>query len=101
MLKRVAAISLLAAVIGVAYYGGAFEVLDQERMRMWLQASGSSGPLLYVLGFALFEPMFVPGLLFILPASFLWPPWLAFALSWLGSIGACVWHSAGCSGSAS
>ena len=88
MVKRVVAISILAAAIVVAYLTGAFELLDPERIRTGLEESGPWGPLVYVASFALLEPMFVPGILFIVPASFIWPPWLAFGLSWIGSIGA-------------
>ena len=51
---------------------------------------GIWAPILYVLGFSLLEPFFVPGIAFMIPGAFVWSFPELFALSWLGSIGAGV-----------
>ena len=63
---------------------------DTDRISALLTESGIWGPLVYVAVFSLLEPAGVPGTLFIVPASLVWPLWLAFLLSWAGSIGAGV-----------
>ena len=89
-----ARIALVAAVLGLlaaAWAAGLFDLLTEpERMAALLRSWGAWGYLLYVVSFALLEPFFVPGLLFVVPASLIWPRPLAFGLSLLGSVGASV-----------
>jgi uncharacterized membrane protein YdjX (TVP38/TMEM64 family) len=40
----------------------------------------------YVLAFAVLEPIGVPGAVFVVPASLVWPAWLAIALSVAGAV---------------
>ncbi len=86
------ALLLVLVLAGVAaHHFGLFELLgDTDRIRTLLTESGIWGPLVYVAVFSLLEPAGVPGILFIVPASLVWPLWLAFLLSWAGSIGAGV-----------
>ena len=86
------ALLLVLVLAGVAaHHFGLFELLgDTDRIRTLLTESGIWGPLVYVAVFSLFEPAGVPGILFIVPASLIWPLWLAVLLSWAGSIGAGV-----------
>ncbi len=82
---------LLAALcaFGVAWWAGLFDLLsDPERIAELLRSLGPWGYVLYVAAFSLLEPFFVPGIVFILPATAIWPGWLAFVLSLLGSTGA-------------
>ena len=82
----------LALLLGVAVLGlwasGVLADVDHQQVREWLRASGPWGPALFLICFALLEPLGVPGILFVVPASFVWPPWLAFLLSWLGAVSA-------------
>jgi len=81
-------ILLLVLLVGagvVAWSTGLHEQLEVERLRELLARTGFWGPLLFVLLFGL-EGIGVPGILFMMTAIALWPPWLAFLLNWLGAI---------------
>ncbi|MBW2281535.1 MAG: TVP38/TMEM64 family protein [Deltaproteobacteria bacterium] len=86
MVARLLVLAAVVALVGAAWWGGAFDRLDAERVRALLAESGAWGPVLYVASFALLEPLGAPGILFILPASFVWPLGAAFALSWIASV---------------
>jgi uncharacterized membrane protein YdjX (TVP38/TMEM64 family) len=88
MLARLAALVALVAAVALAWWGGWFEALDAERVRSLLTESGAWGPVLYIVCFALVEPLGVPALLFIIPAAFVWPLPVAFAFSWIAAVGA-------------
>jgi uncharacterized membrane protein YdjX (TVP38/TMEM64 family) len=84
-------LALAAVVLLVlgAWQGGLIEwISEPERARDFLRESGPLGPLLYVLAFALIEPLGVPGLVFVGPATQIWPYWLVVILSILGATGA-------------
>lgn len=86
-MKRALVLVGVAGILIAAYAGGAFELLtDQERIGALLTESGAWGPILYVVAFALLEPFGVPGLLFVVPASLVWPLWWAGLLSWIGAV---------------
>jgi uncharacterized membrane protein YdjX (TVP38/TMEM64 family) len=86
---RLALLVGVVRVIAVAQQLGLFDLLrDGERVTEALRGMGPWGYVLYVLSFALLEPFFVPGVLFVVPAAIVWPLPLAFGLSLLGSIGA-------------
>lgn len=88
--SRVIAFGLLVAAVAAVWWFGAFEQIDEARLRAWLADAGPMGMVAYVALFALVEPFGVPGFLLVVTASYVWPPWLAFGLSWLGSVGAGV-----------
>lgn len=88
MLARAAVLIAVLAVVAAAWWLGWLDRIEAESVQELLRESGPWGPALYVVGFALVEPLGVPGLVFIIPASFVWPLPVAFALSWVGSIGA-------------
>jgi uncharacterized membrane protein YdjX (TVP38/TMEM64 family) len=81
-------LAAVVALVGAAWWGDWFDRLDPERIRSLLTESGVWGPVLYIAAFALIEPLGAPGIIFIIPASFVWPLAVAFALSWIASIGA-------------
>ena len=88
MALRVGLAVLLALGVLGLWASGILESIDPQQVREWLRESGPWGPLIYLISFALLEPFGVPGILFVVPASFVWPPWVAFPLSWLGSVAA-------------
>lgn len=91
MAGRIALLGLVAGVLTALYVQGFFGfVQDPERVRAALHALGIWAPVLYVVGFSLLEPFFVPGLAFVIPGAFVWDFPTLFALSWLGSVGAGV-----------
>ncbi len=80
----------LAAVLTVLL-GGFYEDLDAAQVRAWLQASGIWGPIVFLLAFAILQPVGLSAHVFIIAASLVWPPALALALSWAGAtLGGCT-----------
>jgi uncharacterized membrane protein YdjX (TVP38/TMEM64 family) len=86
LLRFAVGLAFLAAALFVLF-GGVSDDLDAARIREWLQASGVWGPIVFVVAFALLQPVGVAAHVFILAASLVWPAPLAFLLSWLGTIG--------------
>ena len=58
---------------------------DPTEIRDALRDSGSVGALVFLLAFIAIQPWGLPGSLFIVPAALVWPPLVAFGLSWLGA----------------
>ena len=86
---RIALVAAVALVLVTAWWLGLFALLSNpEQAAELLRSMGVWGYVLYVASFALLEPFFVPGILFIFPAALIWPSWLAFVLSLLGATGA-------------
>src|SRR5262245_44223426 len=82
-----AGVTLLAG----AYFVGMFEAFrDVDSARAALASWGTSAYVLYLLSFSLLEPFGVPALLFIIPASIVWSPWIALALSLPGGVLAAI-----------
>lgn len=85
---------MLAAVVATAiavYAGGAWEfVADPRELRRMVIEAGSWGSVLFVLAFIVLEAFGVPGILFILTATLIWPRGEAVALSLVGALGAAV-----------
>jgi len=81
-------------VIGLAVTAHVTGTIDRlhepEALRNMLLAQGAWGQLLFIAGFALVQPMGVPGFVFVIAAAMLWTPPEAFMLSMAGSIGAAV-----------
>ncbi|MCP3986735.1 MAG: TVP38/TMEM64 family protein [bacterium] len=89
MNPRLLALPALALFILAFWSSGALDVLtDPERLRALLTDSGPLGPLLYVLAFSLIEPLGMPGIVFIGPATTIWPYWTVVGLSLAGAVGA-------------
>ncbi len=89
MAARIGLVLAALGLLAVGWWAGLFELLsDPDRTTELLRSLGPWGYVLYVASFSLLEPFFVPGILFILPATVIWPGWLAFVLSLLGSTGA-------------
>lgn len=76
---------VLAAVIGLLV-SGVLEGLSPEGVRARLLESGAWGPALFVIAFALLQPFGFAAHVFIIGASLVWPPVLAFVLSWTGAV---------------
>jgi uncharacterized membrane protein YdjX (TVP38/TMEM64 family) len=90
ILRFVLGFAFLGLVL-VVLFGGFHENLDADRVRAWLLASGVWGPILFLVAFALLQPVGVSAHVFILAASFVWPPAVALGLSWTGTVAAgCV-----------
>ncbi len=89
MSPRWLALPALALFVAAFWWSGALDVLsDAERMRAFLTESGPLGPLLYIVAFSLIEPLGVPGIVFVGPATTIWPYWTVVGLSVAGAVGA-------------
>ena len=90
IIKFVLGLLFLAAVL-VLLFGGLHENLNAATVRDWLQASGVWGPVLFLVAFALLQPLGLSAHVFILAASLVWHPVVALLLSWTGTVaGGCV-----------
>ncbi len=85
MWLRILLLGLLVGSAVLAWATGLHEQLEVETLRDLVARAGFWGPLLFVLLFGL-EGIGVPGILFMVTAIALWPPWIAFLLNWLGAI---------------
>ncbi|MCP5058624.1 MAG: TVP38/TMEM64 family protein [bacterium] len=89
MNPRLLAIPAFGLFVFAFWWSGAIGALaDAERMHALLADSGALGPLLYVAAFSLIEPLGVPGILFIGPATTVWSYWTVVGLSLAGAVGA-------------
>lgn len=78
---------LLLAIIGwrLGWFDGlSDEEVFKERINSW----GVWGPVGFVLAMWLIQPLGVPGVFFMVPASLVWSTPVACALAWVGNMGA-------------
>lgn len=88
---RLGAVLAVAASLCVLWWTGALAGLaEPERIRALLSETGAVGPLLWLLAFTCLEPFGLPGTVFIIPASLVWPPELAIPMCVAGATGAGV-----------
>ncbi len=86
LLRWAMVVGAVGGIVGLTWVG-AFEPLrDPDQIEEWLEAAGIWGQVLYVLGFLALQPLSLPGALLIVPATFVWPAWQVFLLSWIGGI---------------
>ena len=88
---RIGVLAAVAATLCVLWWTGVLAPLaEPERIRALLTETGPVGPLLWLLGFACLEPFGLPGAVFMIPASLVWPPALAIPMCVAGATGAGV-----------
>lgn len=91
MILKVLIVILVIGLAVTAHVTGSLDSLHEpEALRNMLVGQGARGQLLFLAGFALIQPVGVPGFVFVLAAAMLWSPAEAFLLSMAGSIGAAV-----------
>lgn len=79
---KIAAVVLVLAVVVVAQQLGIFEQLkDPHHFGEALVALGVWGYVAFIVAYALLQPFGVPGTIFVVAASLIWPWPIAFALS--------------------
>ena len=82
-------IAIAAGVIALLYSLGFFDAFSSlTAVQETVQGFGVSGPIIYVLVFALGEPFGVAGIILTIAAALVWPWYFAFMLSWAGTLGA-------------
>jgi uncharacterized membrane protein YdjX (TVP38/TMEM64 family) len=88
---RLAVVFAGAATLCVLWWTGALaDLAEPERIRALLTETGALGPLLWLLAFACLEPFGMPGAVFMIPASLVWPPAFAIPMCVAGATGAGV-----------
>jgi uncharacterized membrane protein YdjX (TVP38/TMEM64 family) len=91
MKTRLAAVTVVAVMLGLAYKFGVFaRFADPEGTRETLLALGAWGYLAFVVSYAALQPFGVPGTVFIFAAPLIWSWPVAFVLSMCGTMAASV-----------
>jgi len=91
LLAKVALVVLVGAMLVLAYRSGVFaEVSDPKSLARTVVAMGARGHLAFIIAYTVLQPFGVPGTVFIVAASLLWPWPTAFALSMIGTMSASV-----------
>lgn len=90
-IERIAKAALAIAVISVVVWffaSGTYHTLSAEKLRGHIHGLGELGPVVFVLAFALIQPLGPSGHIFTICASLVWPPAVAFGLSLAGAVAA-------------
>jgi uncharacterized membrane protein YdjX (TVP38/TMEM64 family) len=88
---RVAAVLVVIAILVAAQRLGVFHELgDPARVARTLVQLGLWGYVAFIAAYALIQPFGVPGTVFVVAASLIWPWPVAFALSMIGTMAASV-----------
>ena len=84
---RIALVLVVIAGLVTAQRFGVFEQLgDRERLSQTIVGLGPWGYLAFIVSFAAFQPFGIPGTVFVIAASLLWPWPIAFGLSMTGTM---------------
>lgn len=92
---KIAAVGVVLTMLIVAQRFGVFEQFaDPAHVRDILVELGPRGYVVFVLAYATLQPFGIPGTVFVVAASLIWPWPVAFALSMVGTMAAsCVGFS--------
>jgi len=85
---KIALVVFATGLAGWLYASGAYEIIDPERLRRWLQDAGAWGGVLFVMAYCGLQPLGVRSIFFLLSAPMVWDPATAFFLSLAGTLGA-------------
>ena len=88
---KLAAVFAVVVLLVVAQRAGILHQLtDPARLRQTMQDLGPWGYVAFVCAYTVFQPFGVPGTVFVIAASLIWPWPIAFALSMTGTMAASV-----------
>jgi uncharacterized membrane protein YdjX (TVP38/TMEM64 family) len=93
MSNRQRGLVLAAAVLaGIVLLWWAYTAgwTDPDEIERLLTETGVWGPVVFVAIMWVFQPIGLPGVIFMVPAALVWPAPLAIALSWIGNMGASI-----------
>lgn len=85
-MTRIALLLAVAAALTAAWASGVYARLTPESVAELVARAGALGPIAFVALFAAAETVHVPGLLFVLAASALWPPAIALPTAYAGAL---------------
>ena len=81
-------LAVVVVVVLVAAGGPGDRMSDPDEVASFLRDRGWIGPLVFVLVMWALQPVGLPGVAFMVPASVVWSAPTAIALSWIGNMGA-------------
>ncbi len=81
---RFGLLALIPAVLWWLYDSGLYAEIDVDSAAAWLRAQGAAGALLFILACAIIQPMHISIYVFLVTASLVWTPPVAFAVAWCG-----------------
>ena len=85
---RLSLVILLIMAITLAYFTGVYQQFETSRVREFILESGIWGPLLFLFGLCILQPLIsISSSVFLIAASMIWSPIEAFLISWLGVVG--------------
>lgn len=85
IVKAALAIAMITLVVWF-FASGTYQTLSAERLREHIRGLDELGPVVFVLAFALIQPLGPSGHIFTICASLVWPPAVAFGLSLAGAV---------------
>jgi uncharacterized membrane protein YdjX (TVP38/TMEM64 family) len=85
IVKALLAVALVAVVVWF-FASGTYRTFEARTLSAQIDALHGAGPFVFVLAFAVVQPLGPSGHIFILCASLVWPPPVAFALSMVGAV---------------
>lgn len=84
--RRVFAVLIVAVAVAVAVTLN--QAVSANDVESFLLERGWLGPVVFVVTMWILQPLLLPGPVFMVPASLVWPAPAAIALSWVGNMGA-------------
>lgn len=79
--------AVAAGLLVAMWQGGLFSlVANPEQLRAELLGMGAWGYLAFILAFAFLQPLGLPGIAFVIGATYVWPRPVAYGLSLVGSL---------------
>jgi hypothetical protein len=85
VVKAALAIAMITLVVWF-FASGTYHTLSAEKLREHIRGLEELGPVVFVLAFALIQPLGPSGHIFTICASLVWPPAMAFGLSLIGAV---------------
>lgn len=91
ILKRLAILAVLIAVIVAVRMTGATQYLEQEKLRAFIEGYGALAPVIYMLTYAIAPALFLPGLPITIAGGILFGPFWGVVYSITSAtVGACI-----------
>ncbi len=90
LIARLALVLVVLCALVWLYTSGAYRSFDPAELKTRLLGAGGYGGLLFVVAYSLLQPLGVRSSFFLLCAPLVWEPTTAFALSFAGTVAACV-----------
>lgn len=87
---KLALLGITLVLVAALFFSGAFDDFSLERTAALIRGYGPWGVAVYLLAFALLQPLGLSGNMFAVVAGLVWSPWLALPLALLGALGSAM-----------